>query len=271
MGTLQQQHTIMRVLFILVAGFALFGACLAQPGSSPSNLPDSYSAVDEGLVSPVKNQQECFSSNAFALISSVETCFKKVTGVFGDYSEKQLMVCGYKGPLDACHGANPQDYFTWLNNSKNHLTDEKTYPYLLTPFNTAGGCPNKPLKPYKQGAKISNLHEIPNGNENLLKTMVFEHGAVWTGLYYNPIWDWERQTKEEGGVFGVFSGCANSTEKLNHAVSVVGYGTENDVDYWLIKNSHGTDWGDKGYFKLARGSGQCGIGSRIAVIHCSKE
>jgi len=262
----------MRVLFILVAGFALFGACLAQPGSSPSNLPDSYSAVDEGLVSPVKNQQyPCGSCVAFALISSVETCFKKVTGVFGDYSEKQLMVCGYKGPLDACHGANPQDYFTWLNNSKNHLTDEKTYPYLLTPFNTAGGCPNKPLKPYKQGAKISNLHEIPNGNETLLKTMVYEHGAVWTGLYYNPILDWERQTKEAGGVFGVFSGCANSTENLNHAVSVVGYGTENDVDYWLIKNSHGTDWGDKGYFKLARGSGQCGIGSRIAVIHCSKE
>ena len=54
----------------------------------------------------------------------------------------------------------------------------------------------------------------------------------------------------------------------NHAVSVVGYGTEDGEDYWLIKNSWGTWWGDNGFMKLKRGVGMCRVGIRIAVAKC---
>lgn len=48
---------------------------------------------------------------------------------------------------------------------------------------------------------------------------------------------------------------------VNHAVLVVGYGVENEQDYWLIKNSHGESWGENGYLKLARNKQRhCGIG-----------
>ena len=44
----------------------------------------------------------------------------------------------------------------------------------------------------------------------------------------------------------------SSSTRVNHAVLVVGWGTQNNIPYWLIKNSWGTTFGDKGYIKIKR-------------------
>jgi len=67
---------------------------------------------------------------------------------------------------------------------------------------------------------------------------------------------------------GIFAGCGSG--EPNHAVVVVGYGSENGVDYWLIKNSWGTSWGEKGYMRLKRGAKQCGIGGVLITLACGK-
>merc|ERR1711872_491198 len=222
-------------------------------------VPDQNSAVDEGHVSPVKSQGQCGSCVAFASMSSVETCFKKITGVFGDYSEQQMVDCGYGiNGANACNGAAPHAYLKWAGDELVKFASEEQYPYAgSSPSLT---CPDN-LPVFNQGAEISGSYFTYGGDEDLLKKLVYTHGSVLAGVYAN----YELQNYRGG----IFSGCPSNSQP-NHAISVVGYGTENGVDYWLIKNSWGTWWGDNGYFKLKRGVQMCGIGPVIVATECQK-
>lgn len=48
-----------------------------------------------------------------------------------------------------------------------------------------------------------------------------------------------------------------------HAIKLLGWGTENGTPYWYLANSWNDSWGDNGYFKILRGSDECGIESGI--------
>ena len=224
------------------------------------SAPRSYSAVDEGIVSPIRNQKQCGSCVAFATVATIETCFKKITGVFGDYSEQELVDCGYnKNYAYGCNGAQCYSYTRWMVDNKRELMHENDYPYLNTRPKLR--CPR--TKPYRQGAKVTDTFYTGDGDEEMLKKLVYEHGAVLIAvnadngfMYY-------------GG--GIYDGCAaNDAYSVNHAVAAVGYGTENGEDYWLIKNSWGDWWGEKGYIKLKRGVKACAVGYYINTVKCER-
>ena len=62
-------------------------------------------------------------------------------------------------------------------------------------------------------------------------------------------------------VSGVYKAdnCGKTTMDVNHAVLATGYGIENESKFWNIKNSWGAAWGNKGYFKMERGTNMCAI------------
>lgn len=51
-----------------------------------------------------------------------------------------------------------------------------------------------------------------------------------------------------------------------HAVAFIGYGEENGVKYWIIRNSWGPEWGEKGFFRILRGSNECGIEEECLLV-----
>jgi len=94
---------------------------------------------------------------------------------------------------------------------------------------------------------------ITEGDEVQLAEAIYNDGPV--SVAFEVVGDF-RDYKT-----GVYSSteCKNSTQDVNHAVLAVGYGTEDGTPYWIVKNSWGADWGDKGYFKIERGVNMCGI------------
>jgi KDEL-tailed cysteine endopeptidase len=70
---------------------------------------------------------------------------------------------------------------------------------------------------------------------------------------------------DDGDIFGYYKGGIIDTEDcgtdVNHAVVAVGFGNADGKDYWLVRNSWGTGWGEGGYVRIAAvdGPGICGI------------
>ena len=101
--------------------------------------------------------------------------------------------------------------------------------------------------------------DIPEGSESALLDAVATAGPV------SVVIDATRSSFQfySGGVYDDPT-CA-TLYPPNHPVLVAGYDTETGQDYWLVKNSWGTSWGDDGYIKMSRNNGnQCGIASQAS-------
>ena len=223
-----------------------------------------------GEVTPVKEQgKSCDSSVAFATMAVIETCFYRATGRYGDYSEQELIDCAAAG--DQVEGANgecePTDgltpYLVWAVETQLQPASEEQYPYRYSqPIKSASACPADLGRAADLAARPVDYFSTGHGSEALLKVLVVEHGAVMAAV----------QTNVAFGAYrgGIFADCDDKEGEVDHAVTVVGYGREKGMDYWLIKNSWGVDWGEDGYMRLQRGVGMCGIGRYLAGILCER-
>nr|P13277.2 RecName: Full=Digestive cysteine proteinase 1; Flags: Precursor [Homarus americanus]CAA45127.1 cysteine proteinase preproenzyme [Homarus americanus]prf//1801240A Cys protease 1 [Homarus americanus] len=200
----------------------------------------------KGAVTPVKDQGQCGSCWAFSTTGGIEGQHFLKTGRLVSLSEQQLVDCaGGSYYNQGCNGG-------WVERAIMYVRDnggvdtESSYPYEARD-NTCRFNSNT------IGATCTGYVGIAQGSESALKTATRDIGPIsvaidashrsfqsyYTGVYYEP-------------------SCSSS--QLDHAVLAVGYGSEGGQDFWLVKNSWATSWGESGYIKMARNrNNNCGI------------
>lgn len=107
--------------------------------------------------------------------------------------------------------------------------------------------------PSYSGGTVTGLVDIPAGSEEELQKAVATVGPISVAIDAGHI---SFQFYSEG----IYYEPSCSPENLDHGVLAIGYGTEAGGDYWLVKNSWGTSWGENGYIKMTRNrNNNCGI------------
>merc|ERR1712224_539729 len=204
--------------------------------------------VDQGAVTPVKDQGHCGSCWSFGTTGGIEGAWQISTGSLTSVSEQQLVDCSKKNL--GCNGGNA----AWaLNYEKGvDLATEESYPYKAI----KGSCQTEYETAIPKGGIIG--HKSVGANFaifNIPATVADMMSAV----QQQPVSIAIQADQKNFQLYnkGVLTeGCG---QHLDHAVLAVGYGTEEGNDYWLVKNSWGTSWGMSGYIKIGSATNQCGV------------
>jgi cathepsin L len=101
-------------------------------------------------------------------------------------------------------------------------------------------------------ANISGVVKLPANQYSPLMNAVATLGPISISVDASAWHEYES---------GVFTGCNATNIDINHAVVLVGYGTDSKSgDYWLVRNSWAPTWGEQGYIRIARSSSpKCGV------------
>ena len=193
---------------------------------------------EKGAVTPVKNQASCGSCWAFSATGSLEGGNFVANGKLISLSEQQLVDCDTKS--NGCGGGLMTNAFQYVQ--KKGLCTEEDYPYHAKDED----CKDDKCE---AAIHIQGYEEVEAMSGAALKAAVSKA----------PV---SVAVEADSAVFQMYTGgivddsaCGTS---LNHGVLAVGYGE----NYWIVKNSWGASWGDKGYIKIAykeTGAGICGI------------
>lgn len=219
-----------------------------------SELAQLNKTVDwraKGYVTEVKNQAHCGSCWAFSATGSMEGAHFKSSGKLVSLSEQNLVDCSRKEHNMGCMGGLMDNAFKYV--IANHGIDtEASYPYNAT---TGKTCK---FNQTNIGANISSFTDIPRNSEMDLQKASATIGPISVGIDASrPTFHFYKS--------GVYHDHKCSSVHLDHGVLVVGYGTEGGKDYWLVKNSWGASWGEKGYIKMARNKkNACGIATQAS-------
>ncbi|XP_057379831.1 dipeptidyl peptidase 1-like [Daphnia carinata] len=229
-------------------------------------LPDEWdwrNVSGVNYVPAVKNQGSCGSCYAFSSMGMLESRLRVATKnqLQVNLSPQDIVSCSAYS--QGCEGGFP--YLVAGKYAQDHgVVAEECYPYTGrdSTCSAAKKCGRTYVAKYRY---VGGYYGACN--EELMKISLVESGPLSVSFEVYP--DFMHYA---GGVYHRTGELFNQVNKYdpfeltNHAVLLVGYGTDaqTEEDYWIVKNSWGTKWGENGFFRIRRGVDECGIES-IAV------
>jgi len=216
--------------------------------ASVTDVPDSVDWRTKGAVTPIKNQEQCGSCWAFSAIGAIEGAvalktgktWPAGTGVEG-YSEQQLVACAGDEGCMGCNGGLMDLAFKHVI-AKGGVDSEKDWSYVGV--DTA--C-NNAKEALEQVAAIKSYVDVPKGDANaLMQALSQQPVSVGIDAQCSSFMQYS------GGIMTESCGT-----QLDHGVLAVGYNKTGQ--YWIVKNSWGTVWGEEGYFRLSMSGGGLGL------------
>ncbi|KAF9787548.1 hypothetical protein SFRURICE_001600 [Spodoptera frugiperda] len=199
------------------------------------DVPESFDWRDHGVVTSVKNQGDCGSCYAFSAVGNIEGQYAMKYKELVDLSPQQIIDCVMD--TEGCDGG--------------------LMSLALQDIMYTGGIETEADYPYKQNDKdacsfdvskakvtLSNCLAFKLTSQEKLKQLLYKTGPISIAI--------------QGTALQTYKGGILSDEQcdkgfINHGVLLVGYGIEKDIPFWIVKNSWGADFGEKGYFRVVRG------------------
>eukprot|EP01097_Dermamoeba_algensis_P006025 TRINITY_DN3794_c0_g1_i1.p1 TRINITY_DN3794_c0_g1~~TRINITY_DN3794_c0_g1_i1.p1 ORF type:complete len:548 (+),score=128.28 TRINITY_DN3794_c0_g1_i1:67-1710(+) len=213
---------------------------------SKGKVADQIDWRAQGAVSMVKDQASCGSCWTFGATGALEGAYFLSSGQLVSLSEQQIVDCSRSTYGNhGCDGGDASGAYQWIIDNGGIAT-EQSYPYL----GQDAYCRNADRS---SGVQVRAYVNVTSSEDGLKDALNVGPVAVAidasqpsfrfysSGVYFEPK-------------------CKNDANDLDHEVLSVGYGNLNGQDYWIVKNSWSTQWGDQGYIKMARNKGNnCGI------------
>merc|ERR1719244_2044912 len=216
------------------------------------DAPDTLDWRLYGAVTPVKDQSVCGSCWSFGSVGTLEGTLFLQTGNLVRLSQQALVDCSWGFGNNGCDGGEDFRAYQWMLAHGGIPTEDSYGPYL----GQDGYCRADKAT---VGLKIKGWVNVTSGSTEALKVAIASRGPVSVAIdaghkslsFYSH---------------GVYYEPECSSTDLDHAVLAVGYGTIGGEDYWLVKISWSTYWGNDGYVLMSQKNNNCGVATDATYV-----